>query len=55
MWFPSNDKFLGIAWLIQSKFKKNNKTTLLNQTEYLCRMWIYCQINGHIFEISPCI
>ena len=19
-----------------------------------CRMWMYCQINGHIFEISPC-
>jgi hypothetical protein len=18
-------------------------------------MWMYCQINGHIFEISPCI
>ena len=20
---------------------------------YRCRMWIYCQIKGHIFEISP--
>ena len=34
--FHQMTSFLGIAWLIQSKFKKNNKTTLLNQTN--CRI-----------------
>ena len=25
------------------------------QTEYRCRMWMYCQFYGHIFEIFPYI
>jgi hypothetical protein len=30
--FHQMTSFLGITWPIQSKFKKNNKTALLNQT-----------------------
>ena len=35
-YFHQMTSFLGIAWLIPNKFKKNNKTTLLNQTN--CRI-----------------
>ena len=34
--FHQMTSFLGIEWLIQSKFVKNNNTTLLNQTN--CRI-----------------